>query len=393
MTRRHPWITVATAALVAANVVLLTSCRQTPKVAPAPSVGRWRDALREPPVLRVEVERPGASVVVAVDGPYEAACGRVVSAARLPATAVKLAPGGFLLGSQRLRGEKLAITSRGGQPIRVGKRRYLGRIVIERASPSALSVVNEIDPETLAYGVVTSEMPSRWPMDALKAQAVAIRTFVLNRWWRRRGKRIHVTQADVRYLGLANDTARGRQAVDETRGLVLAYGDALLPAYFMSTCGGHTAPVDQALGERLLPPLAGVPCGYCEDATYYSWTYRVSQAELARKLGLSAGESIVAIRPDAPGRYRHASRIEVETNRGAKTFGPYRFRLALGAGKLKSTAFTVRKSGRAFIFDGRGWGHGVGLCQWGAKGLAQAGTDWRGILAHYYPGADLVSAY
>ncbi len=389
MMRRHPWLTAALAAACACDVALLTSCRQAPKPTPA---RRPRAELHAPPMLRVEVARAKSSLTLSIPGEYRLSCGRRVSGRSLPPTQVRLAPGGFVAGRERFQGSKLIAASPAGRPITVAGRRYRGRIVFERAA-GGLSAVNEIDVETMLYGVVTAEMPAGWPMAALQAQAVAIRTYVLSRWRRRQSRRVHINRADVRYLGVSHESRRGREATDSTRGVVLMYAGAFVPAYFSAVCGGHTAPADTALGERLIPPLAGVVCGYCDDSPQFSWTLRVRAADLARRLGLSSAERVLAVRPNAPGRFRHAGRVVVETSRGERVFSGYRFRAALGADRLKSTAFEVRRAGDEFVFAGRGWGHGVGLCQWGARGMARAGASWRRIVTHYFPQAAIASAY
>lgn len=375
------------------DVVLCTSCRQTPQRGPIPKV---EDALDGPPLLRVEIASGIGSAEVHVDGPYrivlDEADSQALRGKRLQRRTIRPAPQGLILDTQRLEANKLSLVPAAGQAVGVGSRRYRGTVTVHRASANALNVVNVIDVDALLDGVVGAEMPARWPLAALEAQAVAGRTFLLYRKATRHDKIVHVRRHDVRYLGIESETARTRRAVDQTSGVVLVYQRRMFPAYFMATCGGHTTSVSHAFGEPEIAPLAGVKCGYCEDGSFYTWTCRFGKNDIAKRLGLDPGEVLRSIRPAAsPSGY--ADHIMVETNRAKRSFGSYRFRAALGPDKLKSTAFTVTDAGRTLEFAGRGWGHGVGLCQWGARGLAQAHEDWPGILRYFFPQSELVRIY
>jgi len=170
---------------------------------------------------------------------------------------------------------------------------------------------------------------------------------------------------------------------------VLFYGGAPLAAYFHSTCGGHTSSVGAVFGEKEVPPLCGVGCDWCRDSPYYRWKVQIQRSELVRKLapwGLVYLDSIRPLDVDEGGRPR------VLLLNGTKQVKASEFRRAVGPERIRSMAFTAARRGRAFEFAGRGWGHGVGLCQWGARGMALAGKSWREILAHYYPGAEPLPA-
>ena len=395
--RRHPWLVLAFVAIAAVDVFLCASCRVAPQRAPLP---RLEDALGEPPLICIEIVKAAPSVEleceatsdVEIHGSQMDAFGALSSFGQQNRLSVQPAAHGMVIGGRPYEADRIYVDP-AGDGVSMNGRLYRGDIRIKRTSASALAVVNVIDPEALLYSVVSAEMPSRWPMDALKAQAVAARTFVLYRWANRRRRRVHVTRADVRYLGMSSETSRSRRAVDETRGAVLAFRGQLLPAYFSSTCGGRTCPVDRAFGEPRIAPLAGVECGHCEAASFYSWRCRIEKAGLAQRLGLASDQTVTAMRPDAARPFERAAQVVVETDSGAMRIDSYRFRTALGPDRLKSSAFVATDSGSAFDVVGRGWGHGVGLCQWGARGLARAGSDWRAISSHYYPEARLAQIY
>lgn len=376
------------------DVLLCTSCRQTTEVSQIP---KFRNALDAPPQLRVEIAGNASSVDLRVHGPYRLQLGEgaatTLDGEELTLTTVRPTPTGLSVGRESHAVDRLSLVPMAGHPVGVASRRYRGTITIQRKSPKALTVVNVIDAETMLKGVVGAEMPARWPIEALAAQAVTARTFVLYRKIERHGKPVHVSSKDVRYLGVESETSRTRSAVDQTRGTVLVYGWRMFPAYFHSTCGGRTTSAKQVFGEREIPPLAGCDCGHCTKATFYSWSCKLDAQEVAKRLGMTAGEKIRHIAPDAAQFGQHATQVVVKTSQGERSFDPYGFRTALGPDKLKSMAFTVTDTGQTFEFRGRGWGHGVGLCQWGARGLARAHYDWPSIVTHYFPQASLVRVY
>ena len=391
---RSHWRTgMALLAVGLLDVVLCMSCRETGR---RPSIPKIDAALDGPPLVRVEIASGPESVDVEVNGPYRIvldSTGRQASRGKqLQRTTVRPAPDGLLFGNQRLRASQLSIVPALGHTVGVGSRRYRGSVTVHRTAAAALRAVNVIDVDTMLASVVGAEMPSRWPMAALKAQAVAGRTFLLYRKAARHDKTVHVSRHDVRYLGVERETARARCAADETRGVVLVYDQRLLPAYFMATCGGRTTSVSDAFGEPQIPPLSGVACGYCEDSTTYTWKRQFGKDDIAERLGFAPGEAIRSIRPFA-GASGYADHVVVDTNSGKHTFSAYRFRVALGPDRLKSAAFAVADTGRSFTFVGRGWGHGVGLCQWGARGMAHAHFDWPSILSHFFPQSQLVRIY
>jgi len=262
--------------------------------------------------------------------------------------------------------------------------------LLVRASPEE---IRELPLEDYVAGVVSGEMPASFPPEALKAQAVAARSYALTR-------KIDAQVANRRWdiaTGVLSQVwaARGASAVARaataaTAGEVLVQGMEPVEAYFHAACGGRTESGMAALG-RDLPYLVSVPCGYCDRAPGVRWTVTVSAADLGRAAGLGGPASAVrVVGRTATGR---ADRLEVE--RGGKTasVAAADLRQRLGFDKLRSLAFEVRARDGAFVFSGTGLGHGAGLCQWGAAGMAREGKGYREILAHYYPGATVLRMY
>jgi stage II sporulation protein D len=252
--------------------------------------------------------------------------------------------------------------------------------------------VAELRLEDYVAGVVAGEMPAGFPPEALKAQAVAARSYALTR------------KIDAQAAGRAWDIGAGvlaqvfsrtaspaaRAAADATAGEVLAIGMEPVEAYFHASCGGRTEGGLAALG-RDLPYLAPVECGRCERAPGVRWTLRLSARELAKAVGLGGAATGARVAARTPtGR---AEKIEVQAGDRKATLAAVDLRQRLGFSRLPSLAFEVRPAEGGFVLEGRGQGHGAGLCQWGAAGLAAEGKTYREILAHYYPGTEVVRMY
>jgi len=252
--------------------------------------------------------------------------------------------------------------------------------------------VTELRLEDYVAGVVAGEMPASFPPEALKAQAVAARSYALTR------------KIDAQAAGRAWDIGAGvlaqvfsrspgpaaRAAADATAGEVLALEMEPVEAYFHAACGGRTEGGLAALG-RELPYLAPVECGRCKGAPGVRWTLRLTARELGKAAGLG-GEATgarVAVRTPT-GR---AEKIEVQAGDHRAVLAAADLRRRLGFSRLPSLAFDVRAEKGEFVLEGRGQGHGAGLCQWGAAGFAREGKGYREILGHYYPGTEIVRMY
>jgi stage II sporulation protein D len=271
-------------------------------------------------------------------------------------------------------------------------RQYWGEIVI-RAKRRGMEVINEVPLETYLLGVIGGEMPPSWEIEALKAQAVAARTYSISR---KRAATVKGSDFDLFddtrsqvYIGLppARYAARIEQAVQGTAGEVLLYEGRLLTAYFHSTCGGHTEGAVRVFHTDGIPPLEGVPCTFCKDSTSFRWELKIPKADAAAKLGVKELQAIRGLDPGRSGRFR---KVAVQGEGGEVVLSANQFRELLGFIKVKSSAFEAEISEDTLQLKGRGFGHGVGMCQWGARGMAKAGKRYHDILAHYYPGALLL---
>lgn len=289
-------------------------------------------------------------------------------------------------------GDRPVRIAAGSGTVEVNGHSYRGTVELRKKSSGTLLVVNELDLESYLLGVVAAEVPSDWEMEALKAQAVASRTYALyqKRNAGRRPYHILATVNSQMYLGKRGERQRASQAVAATKGMVITYQGAVIPAFYHSSCGGHTEDAFELWGIDE-PYLKGVDCD-CQDISKYGlWEKRVTMAGIAgalRREGYRLGE-INGVEIDgltAAGRvksvlFRHA---------GGHTSVPAEaLRASLGYASLPSVFFEPELIDREVVLSGRGMGHGVGLCQWGAKEMARRGADFRTILAYYYPGTSL----
>lgn len=284
--------------------------------------------------------------------------------------------------------------ARFGQPLKVDGHDLPGTLEVFAGPGKTLSAVNSLDLEDYVAAVVGSEVPASWPAEALRAQAVAARTFaVAQKVAQGPGARAHLGASvlDQVYKGTAHPAAAAARAARETAGEVLTFGAAPIAAYFSASCGGASESAEAAfhLAAGTTPYLQGGE----EDADEHGWTVKVPlrelDAALRKRIGAEVRGVTIATRT-ASGR---ASALRIATSSGARPLPAVELRQLLGYQRLPSLLFAVEMSNGEAVFRGRGSGHGVGLCQWGARGRALEGQGYRDILAHYYPGAEIRRMY
>lgn len=306
--------------------------------------------------------------------------------------------GGVVLDSQAL-GERVELTPTNGT-FAHGASEYAGRAVL-LARSGRVRVVNALPMETYLAGVLAGEMPLSFQPEALKAQAVASRSYAYYLLARSRDKDYDLgadTAAQV-YKGIAARDERALQAVAATPGEMLTAdtvrGEPII-AYFHSHSGGVLE--DDALvwgGAGDLPYYSVRPDPESQAYKPMDWEYGIGADELARLLrangfGVKTVTAVRAAELSPSGRW---AVVGLVTDRGELRMQGNSFRLMLGAGRLKSLLCTVRRQGGRFVFTGKGFGHGVGMSQWGAEALARAGQGYEAILARYYQGAKLRRLY
>jgi stage II sporulation protein D len=256
--------------------------------------------------------------------------------------------------------------------------------------------VNSVDLEQYVAAVVASEVPRSWPREALRAQAIAARTFaVAQKVAQGPGARAHLGSSvlDQVYKNAARPPEEALEAARATGGEVLTYGAAPIAAYFSASCGGVSESAEAAF--HLAPGTTPYIRGGEEDHDAREWTVRFSFAEITAALRkakrMQAEVRGVAVESrTASGR---AQGLELLTSAGTRPLLAVELRQLLGYARLPSLYFEAANQGGFAVFRGKGSGHGVGLCQWGARGRALKGASYREILAHYYPGAEIRRMY
>jgi stage II sporulation protein D len=269
------------------------------------------------------------------------------------------------------------------------------RCIVLEALDGELAALNVVDLEDYVAGVLYAEMPDRFAVEALRAQAVVTRSYAV--YHTLAGRDLRDDQGSQVYAGLERVDATARRVVDSTLGEILTFDGIPLESYFHSTCGGSTSSARAVFGIAAPPPIdRAVRCEDCRTAPNFSWTRRIARSDLDRlyKNALGTALRFVPLDRDDAGR---STRFEIFRSDGKSVDRPIadRLRNDFNAGKplgkqLLSTMVTsVKVDGKNLLVEGRGFGHGVGLCQYGAGGAAARGATYRDILARYYPGATL----
>jgi stage II sporulation protein D len=303
-------------------------------------------------------------------------------------------PGGLEVGDRRLPVPAVRLETRRG-PLRVGGRDYPGAIEVWR-SGEGLLVVNEVALEEYVAGTVRGEAPERWPAEALRALAVVARTYaVFHRGRNGGGRPFHVAASsqDQNFTGRVPEGSPAGAAARATVGQVLTWQGRVFPAFYHSDSGGVTEAPQTIFSGDGIPPLGGVRDQFAADSPHATWTVTLPLATIGARLrqaGFDVGEvtRLTAVERSASLR---VLRVAVEHLRGVLTVRGTDLRRALGYDVLRSTFFDLVAVDSAVRFEGRGWGHGVGLSQFGAKGMAERGYLWPQILQHYYPGTTLMT--
>lgn len=343
-------------------------------------------------VLRIAVAERLAAVEVQGVGLRARALADGGSYAEVAGGKVRLtrAADGVVLGGVPTRA--VAVKLRADGPISAVGKKLRGSLEVLLDEEGGLLVVNELAIEDYLAAVLGSEMPPSFPVEALKAQAVAARTYAVRKKLEGEGRPFHLgaTVLSQVYGGMHREDPRTRAAVGVTAGQVLVFDHEPIEAYFFSSCGGKTAGGAEGLG-RPLPYLTSVRCPEDEGIPGARWKLELTAEELGRRLGVGAVENLAIEKRSETGR---VETVSVRPKGGkARSMTAASLRRAVGYSALGSLAFEVRKSGKAFRFEGQGSGHGTGMCQWGARAAAEKGWDYRRILSHYYRGATIRRMY
>ena len=300
---------------------------------------------------------------------------------------------GLKLGNEDLPARGIRIEPAAERDLFLNKSRFRGFIDIHKNINGTLYAINHLGVEGYLYGVLHHEVAPWWPMDALRAQAVAARTYALYQVQVSKNQEFDLkssTSSQV-YGGSTTERFRTKRAVDQTAGKVLTYAGKIFPAYFHATCAGLTAAA-QELWKIDLAPLAGnVRCSYCRISPHYYWEAKVPLSEIEERMnknGRPVGQilkiEVISQTPSARVGSLRITGTSQDTVMAAKDF-----RIWVGGDRIRSTSFAIQIHEDMAEFHGKGWGHGVGLCQWGAFGQSLLGHSHEKILQFYYPGSKI----
>lgn len=259
--------------------------------------------------------------------------------------------------------------------------RYTGNIDVWKGD-NGLYIINELPLEEYIKDVVAAEVGPDWDMEALKAQAVISRTYALYQKNLNGDSIYHIASSVLHQVYKGNNhDARTAYAVEETHGEILTYDGKPIEAFFHSTCGGKTENPEEVFGKSY-PYLKSVESG-CEISPYWTWEKRIPLAEIEKALNISEIQEISIKSYTSTNRVKQ---LTVKTKSGITAINATDCRKALGWSRLPSTNFTLTGNGDSILFEGKGYGHGVGLCQWSALKMAREGKNYKEILSFFYPG-------
>lgn len=369
------------------------------------------------PLIRVGLTpQPADKVTLAVSGRFDvrpsgsSGSESLFHAEHLTDTRVSATARGLKIGSREYPVSRVEIVSQNAPAIWIDDHQYRGKVQIHRQSGNKVLAVNVLPLEEYIASVIDSEMPAEFGREARKAQAIVARTYALYQM-RSAAPDAHVdlyaTVRSQKYLGaqyrsggrsLAGESAESREIAAETRGQVCTVNGQLFCTYYCAVCGGQTL-----RGTDFFPdaatPLQSVPCNFCKAATLYRW-----QADLSRNEWLSAIQKQCAADGARVGTIRSVRTAGASVGRMPQyeirgTAGTHRVSgadlrqtLSSQGAAVHSPRFGIEEQGETVHLRGAGAGHGVGLCQWGARGLGKSGKSALEIVRYYYPGTQIVVA-
>jgi len=326
---------------------------------------------------------------------------------------ITISANGFVIAGKSINADRIIIIPDAPYAFNLNGDDFRGKLALVANIPrTAFDAINIVPLEPYLAGVIGAEIPSYWEPEALKAQAIAARTYCLyikKRFGPMRNWDVSRTVANQVYRGVKAESAQVWSTVNGTAGQILVTNGTgeLFPAYYSSACGGHTENSQNVFGESFRP-LGGVTCPYCIDIAKpdrFFWPAvqieksAVSERLLHRYPKLQALGKIISIAPMEQTNYTDFFRLTMirligsTGNSDAIRAEDMRLTIDPTGTKLKSMICRIVSKDDEWIFtSGRGYGHGVGLCQCGAEGMARQGKTAPEILAYYYPGSKIVRA-
>lgn len=295
---------------------------------------------------------------------------------------------------------KLEVYATGGANIHLHhgalSREYRGRLTVQTTSnESSLMLINRLSLQAYLASVVAAEFPFK-TYEGAKAQAVVARTYAVNAMRRRQKDSYDLTDntASQSYKGVGSETSLSRRVARETTGEILTYQSRPIEAVYSASNGGYIASNENVWNSSPVPYLRGKEDPYDTISPHQNWTFSITASLLHQMLSQKYGFTVDKVTfNDQTSAGRHRSVLITGDQKKTVTGNSLRLLIVnrFGAGSLKSTFFNVRKSQTHYLFEGQGFGHGVGLSQWGARARAEDGHSYADILQFYYAGASLTA--
>jgi len=330
---------------------------------------------------------------------------------------IEISDGRIRIAGRYFEGKRLTITPERPYIFNFNGDDYRGKVeFIINSEGNRFMAINLVPLEPYLAGVIGAEMPHYWEPAALEAQTIAARTYCLyikNRHGVNRSWDVKKTAANQVYKGLVAESASVWDAVNRTKGRVLFCRQAdgteeIFPAYYSSACGGHTENSKNVFGDSF-EPLVGVKCPYCRKVTkptFFFWPmFEVDKESVTKNVfkrypkleNLGEVKQIISAKEVDYKEFSRVVLVKLVGSSGKSGFlraEDMRLSIDPTGNKLRSTIFQIADMGDRFAFlSGRGYGHGVGMCQCGAQGLARRGRGADYILYYYYPGSKISRVY
>ena len=304
---------------------------------------------------------------------------------------------GLKVNKSYVRGQQFLLSSTDGE-LAINGTPYGGKVIIMSNDDHEVLLINELPLDRYLEGLISIELSPRWDITTMKVQAVVARTYALYQKSLNANSAYHLTSSVLHqlYRGISHANGNTRKAVRETRGEILTWNGLPIMAVYHSCCGGSTESSANVWG-TYKPYLEGVFCGMCTNFDGYFWKVVIPRGTFFKQL-CKEGFSVCNDIESSVNLTRSSSNrvIKVALNGRSKptVITGNEFRSVFGFSKIRSTGFIIKETEDGYMqLLGTGNGHGVGLCQWGARACAQSGQTYYQILQHYYPGTQIKRAY
>jgi stage II sporulation protein D len=269
-------------------------------------------------------------------------------------------------------------------------RKYRGELLLLSTENNSVLLVNKVHLEDYLLSVVPSEMPASWHIEALKAQAVCARSYAVNAILQNSNKPFHLRDDvyDQAYYGMAKEHENSTKAVKETEDIIILYNDKPASAFYHSNSGGMTEEAENIWGMKI-PYTHSVVSNFDYFATNFAWEYPISFTTLNSAFSTYPVGDIQDITIQKVTNAGRVVSLDIQGTKKTISLRGTEFRKLLGYEKVRSLKYYVRKTETGFTINGYGYGHGVGLSQWGSYGMAKTNYNYMQILNHYYKDIEL----